>query len=62
MSRRLSLKTEHLTALTTDELGSVAGGQEIPPSLPCMTGVYPTINYPCTRLVGDLLTGTTSTS
>ena len=55
MSRRLTIKRETLAELTSTELTAVAGGA-------VLTGVYPTINYDCTRLVGDLLTGTTTTS
>lgn len=61
MTRRLTVKRETLTELTSTELGVVAGGQDFA-TVPCLTGHYPTINYNCTRLVGDLLTGTTTTS
>ena len=61
MNRRLTIKRETLTELSSTELGIVAGGQDYE-SLVCLTGYYPTINYNCTRLVGDLLTGTTTTS
>ena len=40
MKRRLSLKSEHLSELTSGELTAVAGAGSL-------TGVYPTINTPC---------------
>ena len=61
MNRRLTLRSERLVALTTDELHAVAGGQEISryctqliPTNYC-TGYYPTINYDCVSLVTDQL-------
>lgn len=54
MNRRLTIKRETLTELSSTELTAVAGAQGL-------TGYYPTFDYPCaTRLVGDLLTGTTT--
>lgn len=55
--RSLSLKVEHLAALTPDDLGSVNGAAQavtnnvgICASLmptQCCTGYYPSINAPC---------------
>ena len=53
MNRRLTIKRETLTELSSDELVAVAGAQE-------WTGYYPTLNAVCTRIVTDLLTGTTT--
>lgn len=53
--RKLTLKTEHLSELSSAELTAVQGGQEIPKSLPCLTGVYPTINYDCVGFVTSFL-------
>ncbi len=41
--KRLTLHSEHLSDLSTDELASVAGGATVV----CLTGVYPTIDRPC---------------
>lgn len=40
MKRRLSLKSEYVSPLTTDELRTVGGAGSL-------TGVYPTIDRPC---------------
>lgn len=57
MKRRLTLKSEQLTELSTDELGSVVGAQALTNNqgicaslMPtqCCTGYYPSINAPCT--------------
>ena len=55
---RLTLRTEHLAELTTDELAAVAGGTSVDacvqatvicvPTHDC-TGYYPSINAPCTE-------------
>jgi hypothetical protein len=55
MKRCLTLRTEHLAELTSDELGSVAGGTVT--NRTC-TGIYPSINYPCTTPVTDAIQGT----
>jgi hypothetical protein len=49
MKRRLTLKSEHLTELTSAEMSLVAGGKPDIPSLDnrCLTGMYPSINMPC---------------
>lgn len=54
---RLTLRTEHLAELTTDELAAVAGGNSVDvcvqatlicvPTHDC-TGYYPSINARCT--------------
>lgn len=46
MPRRLTLRSEQLTELTTDELHAVAGGRPVLPTDYC-TGWYPSINSPC---------------
>lgn len=46
MNRRLTLKRENLAELTTAEMAAVAGAQDFA-SIPCLTGVYPTIDRPC---------------
>jgi len=56
-SRSLKLRRESLAELTSDDLGSVHGGQQsiiciqmtqdICPSYNC-TGYYPSLNAPCT--------------
>ena len=43
MKRRLALKSEYVSELTTNELASIAGGA----TYGCFTGYYPTINAPC---------------
>ena len=43
MKRRLALKSEYLSDLTTAELTAVAGGV----TGGCLTGVYPTFDRPC---------------
>ena len=47
MTRRLSLRSEHLAELSAADLEAVGGAGSLPP----MTGVYPTINYDCTEVV-----------
>ena len=43
--KRLTLKSEHLSDLSSAELGAVAGGAG---SLAdCLTGMYPSINVDC---------------
>lgn len=49
--RRLSLRAEHLTALSEDDLGAVAGG-----TTQLFTGYYPSLNAPCTVIVENLTT------
>jgi len=73
MKRRLALKSEYVSELTTNELASVAGGA----TTDCFTGYYPTINAPCPTVqdcfviapilslqrpcpTGDCFTGTTT--
>lgn len=48
MKRRLTLRTERLTELSQDDLGSVAGG-----TTTLFTGYYPSINAPCTSLLTE---------
>lgn len=65
MQRRLALKSERLSELTSNELASVAGGV----TGGCLTGVYPTFDRPCPSLqecielgpipTTDCFTGTT---
>jgi hypothetical protein len=56
MTRRLTLKSEHLAELSTNELVSVVGAQAITQNqgicaslvpTQCCTGYYPTLNAPC---------------
>ncbi|HEX8002031.1 MAG TPA: hypothetical protein VF519_04985 [Mycobacteriales bacterium] len=48
MTRRLTLKSELLAELTSTELAAVAGGyRELPTVDHCLTGIYPSLNYPC---------------
>lgn len=47
MKRHLTLRSEHLSELTTNELGSVHAGQQELPTRRCFTGYYPSINAPC---------------
>lgn len=47
MKRRLALKSEYLSELSTTELSAVAGGV----TGACFTGVYPTFDRPCTDTV-----------
>jgi len=55
MTRRLSLKSEHLAALTSSELECVAGAQYAP-TQQC-TGYYTTIDAPCATIrTGDVTT------
>jgi hypothetical protein len=61
MNRRLTIKRETLTELSSTELVAVAGGQDAK-TLICLTGYYPTIERNCVTLLTDLLTGTTTTS
>ena len=61
MNRRLTIKRETLTELSSTELVAVAGGQDAK-SLLCLTGYYPTIERECLTVVTDLFTGTTTTS
>ena len=50
MTRKLSLRKEALTELGTDELASVAGGQQsLYPTCAC-TGYYPSIFDDCRTL------------
>jgi hypothetical protein len=68
MKRRLTLRSETLVELTTDELNGLAGGLqavtqgcERPTIDRCLTGYYPSLNAPCTTLLRPLdpiLTGT----
>ncbi|HEX8002028.1 MAG TPA: hypothetical protein VF519_04970 [Mycobacteriales bacterium] len=60
MKRRLALRAEHLTDLTTDELANVAAGQQVTLPTQRCTGYYPSLNAPCPTT--DCFTGTTSTS
>jgi hypothetical protein len=55
VTRRLSLKSEHLAALTSSELEAV-GGAQYAPSQGC-TGYYTTIDAPCaTHRTADITT------
>jgi hypothetical protein len=55
VTRRLSLKSEHLADLTSSELESVGGAQYLP-SQGC-TGYYTTIDAPCATIrTGDITT------
>jgi len=68
MKRRLTLRSETLVELSTDELNGLAGGQqaitqycEKPTIDRCLTGYYPSLNAPCETLLRPLdtiLTGT----
>jgi F0F1-type ATP synthase beta subunit len=58
MTRRLSLRREHLTELSAAALEAVGGGFG---SVPCLTGYYPTLDYDCTKLV-DRLTSAVAVS
>lgn len=54
--RRLSLKKDTLTELSSDELSAVAGGSEIPTIDRCdtlLTGMYPTL--PVRGCLADIL-------
>lgn len=53
MKRRLALKSEYLSELTTRELTAVAGGV----TGACFTGVYPTFDRPCPTLDGCFAIG-----
>ncbi len=46
MKRHLARLAERLAELTRSELGSVAGGQELPTKY-CFTGYYPSLDAPC---------------
>ncbi|HEV2889841.1 MAG TPA: hypothetical protein VGX28_05645 [Frankiaceae bacterium] len=47
MKRRLTLKSEHLTELTSAEMAAVAGAYKELQTGECFTGIYPSINWPC---------------
>lgn len=49
MRRRLTLRKETLSELTTEELAKLAGGQDTKTLIPTnrCTGYYPSINAPC---------------
>jgi hypothetical protein len=49
MRRRLTLRKETLSELSTEQLAAIAAGQDAKTLLPtCQcTGYYPTINAPC---------------
>ena len=47
MKRHLTLKSEYLAPLTTNELSMVAGAAA---TTQCFTGIYPSINRPCPTL------------
>ena len=51
MKRHLVLRSERLAELTTEDLASVAAGA---PTTNCFTGIYPSINSPCTTLVSPV--------
>ena len=51
MKRHLALKSERLTELTNEDLASVAAGAV---TTNCFTGIYPSINSPCTTLVSPV--------
>jgi hypothetical protein len=51
MKRRLTLRTERLTELSRDDLGSVAGGT----TTTLFTGYYPSINAPCTSVLTEAI-------
>lgn len=46
MNRRLTLKREQLAPLTSNDLSVVGVAQGLH-TIPCLTGVYPTIDRPC---------------
>ena len=46
MKRRLTLKSEHLTELTTAEMSAVGAAQGLP-TLDCITPIILTIDTPC---------------
>ena len=64
MTRRLTLRSEHLADLTPSELLAVNGGAATEGcialtgqacerlTLGCLTGYYPTLNYPCIETTG----------
>lgn len=52
MTRRLALRTEHLTELSAGDLAAVLGGQGL-------TGYYPTLERPCDTRVWCVPTGVT---
>lgn len=52
MKRRLSLKSEHLTELTPNDLSAIAGGIQELPTRRCFTPAYPTLHHPCPTLDG----------
>jgi hypothetical protein len=51
MKRHLILKSERLAELTSGDLASVAGAAA---TTNCFTGIYPSINYPCTTLLSPV--------
>lgn len=51
MNRRLALKSEHLSVLSTGELSAVAGGAVTTGSL---TGAYPTLPVEGCVVVGEI--------
>lgn len=59
--RRLTLRTEHLTELSSYDLAAVAGGAGTQDCIEltrrCFTGYYPSINADCTTLIENLTTG-----
>ena len=60
--RRLALRTERLTELTTDDLAAVHGAQAPLPTQMC-TGAYPTFNCGALiALVTGVVTGIVTTS
>jgi hypothetical protein len=50
VKRHLTLRSEHLAELSTNDLASVAGGT----TTDLFTGNYPSLNAPCTRLLSPL--------
>jgi hypothetical protein len=51
MKSHLTLRSERLVELTSDDLASVAAAAT---TTDCFTGYYPSINAPCTTLLRPL--------
>ena len=60
MARTLTLRTEHLTELSQNDLSAVVGGAItlicVPTQRGC-TGYYPTLNAPCDTVQNCIQTG-----
>jgi hypothetical protein len=53
--RRLSLRVEHLTDLSTTELEAVAGAAQDTKTVICLTGHYPTIEVTyCFQIIEEI--------